>query len=194
LASLCERFGPPPAMKFDRFGYGAGQRDLPGQPNLLRLIVGEIADSGSAEQDQVVILETNLDDISGELIGHTIAQLWESGALDVYTTPIQMKKQRPGVTLTAIGRPQDADALEAILFRETTTLGIRRFPAARSKLNRETQSVSTPWGAVQGVVATLGDARRFSPEYESCRQIAEQHHVPLRAVYEAAQTAWCNQS
>jgi uncharacterized protein (DUF111 family) len=104
-----------------------------------------------------------------------------------------MKKQRPGVSLSVITEPSAAGAIEAILFRETTTLGIRRHTAQRSKLKREAASVTTQWGAVQGIVATLNDGKKFSPEYEHCRRIAAEHNVPLRAVYEAAQSAWNNQ-
>jgi uncharacterized protein (TIGR00299 family) protein len=192
LAALCERFGPPPAMTIDRFGYGAGQRELTEQPNLLRIMVGE-ATGVSTQTDQIVVLETNLDDISGELIGHAIARLWEAGALDVYTTPIQMKKQRPGVMLSVLGRPQEAKKLENVMLRETTTLGVRRYTASRTTLQREKLEVQTPWGAVQGVVAQVGDTARFSPEYESSRQIANQHNVPLKAVYDAAQANWAKQ-
>ena len=194
LASLCQRYGPPPAMTIERFGYGAGQRELAEQPNLLRMMIGHVAGQAMTETDQVVVLETNLDDASGEVIGHAIGLLWEAGALDVYTTPIQMKKQRPGVILSVIAEPTAAAAIESILFRETTTLGIRRYTAQRSKLQRVATSLITPWGTVQGVVATLGDSTKFSAEYESCRRIAAEHNVPLTAVYDAAEFAWRNQS
>jgi uncharacterized protein (TIGR00299 family) protein len=190
LAALCERFGPPPAMTIDRFGYGAGQRELTEQPNLLRLMIGEGSGSPNSQTDKVVVLETNLDDSSGELVGHAIARLWDAGALDVYTTPIQMKKQRPGVLLSVLCHSQDAQRLEGILFRETTTLGVRRYTASRTTLKRETVEVQTPWGAVQGVVAWWGETPRFSPEYDSCRQVAAQNDMPLKAVYDAAQAAW----
>jgi hypothetical protein len=189
LATLVNSFGPLPAMTIDRIGYGAGQKDLEEQANLLRLLVGETNDNQADEQLWVV--ETNLDDISGELVGHTIARLWEAGALDVTTTAIQMKKNRPGVTLSVLCQADHVAALEAILFRETTTLGIRRWPVQRHKLRREVHRVPTPWGEVDGVLAWLdADSARFSPEFESCRQLAQQHGVALKAVYEAAQAAY----
>lgn len=189
LATLVESFGPLPAMTIERIGYGAGQKDLESQANLLRLLVGQTSDRQADER--LWIVETNLDDTSGEVIGHTIARLWEAGALDVYTTAIQMKKNRPGVTLTVLCPAEAVQAVEAILFRETTTLGIRRHEVLRRKLRRETQEVETPWGKVTGVTAWLDSGTaRFSPEYESCRQLAEQKKISLREVYEAAQRAW----
>jgi uncharacterized protein (TIGR00299 family) protein len=189
LATLVDSFGPLPAMKIDRIGYGAGQKDLDEQANLLRLLVGESDDGHPGEQAWMV--ETNLDDISGELIGHTITRLWEAGALDVSTTAIQMKKNRPGVTLSVLCQADQIAAIEAILFRETTTLGVRRWLVQRHKLRREGKSVETPWGQVEGMVAWLNaDTTRFSPEFESCRRLAEQHGVALKAVYEAAQAAY----
>jgi pyridinium-3,5-bisthiocarboxylic acid mononucleotide nickel chelatase len=189
LTTLVNAFGPLPAMTIDRIGYGAGQKDLEEQANLLRLLVGQTSDSSAEEQ--LWVLETNLDDISGELVGHTIARLWEAGALDVYTTAIQMKKNRPGVTLSALCQADRASALEAIMFRETTTLGIRRWMVHRRKLRREVHRVETPWGPVEGMLAWPdAHSARFSPEFESCRRVAEQHGVPLKAVYEAAQAAY----
>ncbi len=127
LATLADAFGPLPAMKIERIGYGAGQKDFGERPNILRLLVGTAADAAAEPADQVCVLETNLDDISGELVGYCTMRLWEAGALDVFTTAIQMKKNRPGVTLTVLCRPDDAAAVEDILFRETTTLGVRRW-------------------------------------------------------------------
>ncbi|OHB70158.1 MAG: hypothetical protein A2V70_14870 [Planctomycetes bacterium RBG_13_63_9] len=176
-------------MKITRIGCGAGTRDLDEQPNLLRLLVGETSDAGAAEQ--VCVLETNLDDISGEMIGYCTSRLWEAGALDVYTTAIQMKKNRPGVKLSVLCRPQDAEPIEAILFTETTTLGVRRWTVGRRVLSRQPHAVKTPWGSVEGNVGWLdNDSPRFAPEFESCRRVAAKHNVPLHAVYEAAQSAF----
>jgi uncharacterized protein (TIGR00299 family) protein len=189
LATLVQAYGPLPAMTIERIGYGAGQKDLDEQANLLRLFVGTSSDGPA---DEVLwVLETNLDDVSGELVGHAIARLWDAGALDVYTTAIQMKKNRPGITLGVLCQAELVPAIEAILFRETTTLGIRRWQVQRRKLRREKRHVETPWGNVEGMVAWLdASTARFSPEYESCRQIAERSQVPLRDVYEAAQRAY----
>jgi hypothetical protein len=189
LATLVDAFGPVPAMKIERIGYGAGQKDLEEQANLLRLLVGESDESRSDERLWVV--ETNLDDTSGELVGHAIARLWDAGALDVYTTAIQMKKNRPGVTLSVLCQAGQVAAIETILFRETTTLGVRRWGVERRKLRREAHRVETPWGIVEGIVAWVdADSARFSPEFESCRRVAEERGVPLAAVYEAAQKAY----
>ncbi|MBN2022127.1 MAG: nickel pincer cofactor biosynthesis protein LarC [Pirellulales bacterium] len=190
LATLVERFGPLPAMTVRRIGCGAGSRDIPGQPNLLRLLVGDdVPEAGVAEQ--IWVLETNLDDATGETIGYCVARLWEAGALDVYATAVQMKKNRPGVALSVLCRPTDVESLERILFEETPTLGIRRWPASRSVLARRPHRVETPWGPVDGKVAQLPDGQtRFSPEYESCREIAASRSVPLRTIHDAAQRAF----
>jgi len=189
LAVLAESFGPMPAMTIERIGCGAGQRELDEQPNLLRLLVGETAHRDDGET--VWILETNLDDISGQWVGYATTQLLEAGALDVYTTAIQMKKNRPGVKLTIICRAPEVETLEAILFAETTTLGVRRWPVHRHVLERRPHQVQTPWGVVKGKLGWLKAGEpRFAPEYESCRAIAAEHRVPLRVVYEAAQKAF----
>ena len=189
LATLVDSYGPLPSMKVDRIGYGAGQRDLPEQPNVLRIFVGETADPLSS--DQVWVLETNLDDASGELIGYCTTRLWEAGALDVYTTAIQMKKNRPGVTLSVLCEPAKIEKLEKILFRETTTLGVRRWPVSRHKLERKPHSVETAWGTVAGKLGWIaGQPPSFSPEFDACSRVAQQHNVPLKDVYEAAQRAF----
>ncbi len=189
VATLAKSFGSLPAMRIECIGYGAGTRDLESQANLLRLIVGQTEDH--VESDQVWILETNLDDVSGEVIGHTTAMLMDAGALDVYTTAIQMKKNRPAVMLSVICQAEDVPRLEEIIFRETTALGIRRWPASRHKLHREPCQVETPWGPIAGKLATgAGGNVRFSPEFEDCRRIAGKHRVPLAEVYEAARLAY----
>ncbi len=160
LATLVDEFGPLPPMTIEHIGYGAGQRDLEEQANLLRLLVGESAEHPQSEL--LWVMETNLDDISGELVGHTIGRLWEAGALDVYTTAIGMKKNRPGVMLSVLCQADRAAELEAILFSESTTLGVRRYRVERRKLRREPHQVDTPWGPVEGVRAWLdGDSTRF---------------------------------
>ena len=195
LATLVDGFGPLPAMTVRSIGCGAGQRDLWQQPNILRLIVGQAASVPTADwaggADQVCVLETNLDDISGEMIGYCTMRLWEAGALDVYTTAIQMKKNRPGVKLSVLCHAADIEAIESILFTETTTLGVRRWTVGRHVLSRQPHRVQTRWGPVEGKVGWLaGDLPRFAPEFESCRRIAAEHDVPLRTVYEAAQMAF----
>lgn len=188
LASLVDSFGPVPAMTVSSIGYGAGQRDLEQQPNVLRLLVGEAAEQQSSSGDERIwVLETNLDDVSGELVGYCMSRLLEAGALDVYTTPVHMKKNRPGVILSVLCNEADIQTIEAIVFGETTTLGVRRWPVARRKLDRKAVVVDTPYGKVQGTMADVpGQPASFSPEYEVCRRIAEDHKLPLRVIYEAA--------
>jgi uncharacterized protein (TIGR00299 family) protein len=188
-AALVNQFGPLPALTIQAIGCGAGSRDFPDHANILRLIVGEADARWRA--DQIWVLETNLDDASGELVGHCTTQLMQSGALDVYNTAIQMKKNRPGVKLTVLCEAPRIDALEQILFRETTALGIRRWPADRHILPRSPHAVQTPWGTIDGKVAVLSDGtRRFAPEFEACRRVAEEHQVPLPTVYDAARQAY----
>lgn len=189
VATVVDEFGPLPGMTIESIGYGAGTKELKEQANVLRLMVGEAGDDHNS--DQVWVLETNLDDISGEVIGHCTTLLAEAGALDVYTTSIQMKKNRPGVKLSVLCDASLIKKLEKIVFRETSTLGIRRWPVSRHKLERRAHAVETEFGAVDGKLAVLADgSTSFSPEYESCRQVAEDKKVALKDVYEAARRAF----
>ena len=190
IATLADAFGAPPAMSISSIGFGAGERDLKEQANVLRLLVGEASDQ-STDSERLCMLETNLDDVTGEIIGHTSGLLLEAGALDVFTIAIQMKKNRPGALLSVLCRLADAQRLEDILFCETGTLGVRRTDVARRAVERLAHRVTTRWGEVAGVVAKLpGGKRAFSPEYEDCRRVAGEHNVPLGAVYQAAQAAF----
>lgn len=189
VATLAAGFGPLPAMTIDGIGYGAGDRDLEMQANILRLLTGEI--DAEPQGDRICLLETNLDDASGEVVGHTASLLMELGALDVYTTPIQMKKNRPGVMLTVLCSPQDQRRMEEVLFRETGTLGIRHCEMRRHKLHRRPVTVTCPFGEIAGKVARLaGGEEFFAPEYESCAAAARAQNQPLRIVYEAARRAF----
>ncbi len=191
VSSIVDQYGPLPAMTISAIGYGAGTRDLPAQANMLRLFVGEAADPLGT--DQVWVVETNLDDTTGEVIGYCTEKLAQAGALDVYTTSIQMKKNRPGTVLTVLCQGNHVAKMERILFRETSTLGVRKWPVTRHKLEREPHAVETPWGCVQGKLAWItGQPASFSPEFEACRVIAEQQNVPLKEVYEAAQQAFAD--
>jgi uncharacterized protein (TIGR00299 family) protein len=200
VASLASEFGQLPSMTVDRVGYGAGQKDFP-QANILRLLVGEVASAtGSTtkfaqanlpQTESIVLLETNLDNTTGETIGHAVDRLWAAGALDVSLIPIQMKKGRPGVLLSVQAHPAKSAELEAILFRETPTLGVRRTVVLRTVLRREERIIETPYGPVKGKIAFLPDgSQRFTPEYESARTIADQHTVPLSQVIATAQAAF----
>jgi uncharacterized protein (TIGR00299 family) protein len=186
--TVAQQFGSLPEMMIQSIGYGAGDRDFPEHANLLRLMVGaQVADPTS---DQIAILETNLDKITGEVIGHCSQLLLQAGALDVYATAIQMKKNRPATKLTVLCPQADVQQLESILFRETGTLGVRRWSAARHKLHRQVHEVTTPWGPVKGKLVELPNGERFfSPEYEHCRQVAAEHNVALQKVLDVAKQA-----
>lgn len=193
LTTVAAAFGEMPAMTVESIGHGAGQRDLAEQPNLLRLFVGTVQDTAPAglDADEVWVLETNLDDVPAEVVGYCCERLFVAGALDVWTTPIAMKKGRPGVLLSALAPAEVVEAVEAVLFRETGTLGVRRHRAQRHKLKRREHVVETPWGAVQGKLGWReGSAPSFAPEYEDCARVAREHGVALRDVYRAAQQAY----
>ena len=193
VATLAESFGPVPPMAIEKIGYGAGDKDFKEQGNVLRLLVGESSDvaSGNTLTDKIDVLETNLDDVTGEVIAHCSSRLMTAGALDVYTAAIQMKKGRPATKLTVLCESARRAELEQILFQETGTLGIRRWTATRSKLPREAHSVETSFGSVAGKVAELPDGtRRFTPEFDACQQIASAKNVAIDAIYEAARKAF----
>jgi uncharacterized protein (TIGR00299 family) protein len=187
--TLAESFGPLPAMRIAATGYGAGDRDFPEQPNLLRVILGE--PSGAAEATEIWILEANLDDMTPQLAGYVSEQLLEAGALDVTFAPVYMKKDRPGFTLTALVKPEDRERLSALLFAETTTLGIRLHRAERRVLERSWVEVETGFGAVRVKVARDGGRlRNFAPEYEDCRRLAREKGVPLKEIIQKANFAF----
>ncbi len=189
LTTVVERFGPLPALTIETIGLGAGSREIDGQANILRLFVGHVdVPSGG---DRIWVLETNLDDLPGESIGYATTQLMAAGALDAFVTPVLMKKNRPGVVVTVLCDEPVIPALETILFRETTTLGVRRYPVSRHKLRRAASSVETRFGLVQGKLGWLeGRPPTFSPEHDDCARLAGEHGVALREVYQAAQLAY----
>jgi uncharacterized protein (TIGR00299 family) protein len=189
LTTVVQEWVESPVMTVQRVGHGAGRREFVEQPNLLRLFVGTAAEP--ADADRVWVLETNLDDLPAEVVGYCYDLLLAAGALDVYSTPIFMKKNRPGVLLSVLAPEPALPALEEILFRETTTLGIRRHPADRHKLRREAHVVETPWGPVRGKLGWRdGRPPAFSPEYDDCARVARQHGVPLREVMARAERAY----
>jgi len=192
VKTLCQRFVPFPAMKIAAAGYGAGSRDFTGQPNVARLTIGEaveaqLAASPDIPEDTIAVLEANLDDLNPQVFGYVMERLLADGALDVYGIPVMMKKNRPGMLLTVLARPQDASRLTKLVFGETTTLGIRIREERRQTLVRRTVAVQTPWGEVRMKVANLnGSIANYAPEYEDCRRIADQHKVPLKQVMQEA--------
>ncbi len=192
LTTVVERFGSLPPLTIESIGVGAGTRETPGQANILRLFLGTIELSPSSER--VWVLETNLDDVPGEVVGYTMTRLMESGALDAFVTQIQMKKNRPGVMISVVCAEDQIPALELLLFRETATLGIRRYPVSRHKLKRRSMEVETQFGPVRGKLGWLEERPpAFSPEYDDCARIAAAEAIPLREVYEAAQSAYALQ-
>jgi uncharacterized protein (TIGR00299 family) protein len=199
VAALADNFGQLPAMTVERIGYGSGQKDF-SHANILRLLVGEVASAMGRTTEQenhaprtesIVVLETNLDNTTGETVGHAVDRLWSAGALDVSLIPIQMKKGRPGIMLSAQSSAENADKLEAIMFAETPTLGVRRATVIRKVLARESTKVQTKWGDVAGKIAYMPDgSQRFTPEYEAAHVVADKHDVPLSKVIAAAQVAF----
>jgi len=182
IASFCSSFGPMPPMVIEEVGYGVGSRRLSDRPNLLRILIGKDADKETTET--VVILEANLDDMSPELSGYLMENLFEAGARDVSFCPVYMKKNRPGIQVQVIGEPEDRERLTAIIFRESTTLGVRYSYGQRAVLRRETVAVDSPWGTmnVKKVIDREGKAVLL-PEYEECKRIARENNLPLRDVY-----------
>jgi uncharacterized protein (DUF111 family) len=175
-------------MTLHAVGYGAGRKDFP-IPNVLRVLLGEGASRESGLQ-ALAVLETNIDDLNPETYDYVMGRLFAAGALDVFLSPIQMKKNRPATLLSVICWPNVAAALSDILFAETSTLGIRRYEVMRQALPRTSRTIETPYGPVRVKVARWGDDRlKAAPEYDDCRKLAEQCGVPLRDVYRAAANA-----
>ncbi len=191
LAELVDEFGPLPPMTLTAVGCGAGTRDFPRHPNILRAYLGAMEWAEPGEAQHIWVLECNLDDVPGELLGYAMERLLEAGALDVQVLQATGKKNRPAVLLRVLARDAEVRTLEEVLFLETGTLGLRRLRCARRTLPRRAAVVETPYGSISGKVARLPDGReRFCPEYESCRQAARRHGVPLQDVYAAARSAW----
>jgi len=211
VKTLSSRFAAFPAMKIEKAGYGAGNREFSEHPNLLRLTIGEagLADSAAASlvasptsnelimnekiinekiiNERIMVLEANLDDLSPQVLGYAMERLLAEGALDVFSVPVQMKKSRPGALLTVLAKMEDANRLTKLIFEETTTLGVRRREEQRQTLSRRWQTVDTAWGPVRIKIANMnGSVSNYAPEYEDCRTLAEAQHVPLRTVMQEA--------
>jgi uncharacterized protein (TIGR00299 family) protein len=206
LAEFAESFGPMSGLVAERIGFGLGRRDHQTRPNVLRAVLGQALESSLQavprskhvkartptaahdwETDTVAVLETDLDDISAEILGHFVEKSLGAGALDVFHTPIQMKKNRPGVLLTVLCAETEADRFAELILRETSSFGVRCHAAARRKLRREFASVKTPFGKVTVKIGRLnGRVVQAAPEFESCKKLAGQANVPLKQVYEAA--------
>jgi pyridinium-3,5-bisthiocarboxylic acid mononucleotide nickel chelatase len=184
-SALTSQYGPQPPMKVASVGYGAGATALKGQANVLRLFLGEriTRERTIPLEETVVILEANLDDMNPQIHGYFVDRALEAGALDVFTTPVHMKKNRPGLLVTLLCEPSAVDLLTELIFRETTTIGVRTYTARRRKLEREIVPVDTPLGSIRVKVARLdGDILNASPEYGDCEQIAAKRGMPLKHV------------
>jgi len=192
VATLCETFGPQPPMSVSAIGYGAGTADLEGQPNVVRLMIGDAASSvAGVAQETISVLEANLDDMNPQIYGYFLEKALAAGALDVFATAVQMKKNRPGMLVTVLCKPQQAEKLTKLLFEETTTLGVRSHTAERRILPREWVKVATEFGEVRMKVARVnGRIEHASPEFEDCRKLAEQKNVPLHRIMEEAMRQW----
>jgi pyridinium-3,5-bisthiocarboxylic acid mononucleotide nickel chelatase len=189
--TLAQNFGPPPTMQLQKVSLGAGSKEF-AIPNLLRLWVGETSEQVSTTmQETVVLLETQLDDLSPQVIGYLYDELFNVGALDVFTQAIAMKKSRPGVLLSVLCAPDCVEACERLMFQETTTLGIRHTLQQRTVLPRQLETVSTPYGSIRIKIARFGDRIvNIQPEYEDCAQIARQHRKPLQEIQQLALHSW----
>lgn len=188
LKSLSKGFGEMPQMKISSIGYGAGSKNLEEMPNMLRVIIGE--GKASFMEDRILVVETNIDDMSPQGFEYLFERLFKEGALDVYTTNIQMKKSRPAFKLTVLVEPSKLGKISSIIFSETTTIGLRFYEAARFKLERKFVRAKTRYGAV-GVKVSRGpgDLLTVSPEYEECARLAREKNVPLRTIYDEAKKA-----
>lgn len=191
VATLCTSFGPQPPMSVTAIGYGAGTADLEGQANVLRLMIGEAATQHSAASESIRVLEANLDDMNPQIYGYFLEKALAAGALDVFSTPVQMKKNRPGMLVTVLCKLQDEAKFQDMFFAETTTLGVRSYSAERRILARHWETVHTHFGDVRIKVARLnGHVHQASPEFEDCRKLAEAQNVPLQHVMDEALRAW----
>ena len=190
LSAVCEEYGPLPIMKVERTGYGAGMREYQNFPNVLRVIVGEDEAKGSVEENLIVV-ETNIDDMSPQIYGHVMERAFELGARDCYFTPAQMKKNRPGVLVSIICGRSELDAVCELLLSETTTLGVRFYEVHRRSLERLIVKVETEFGAIDVKVARLnGRVIKAMPEYDQCRAAALERGVELQRIEEAARDSF----
>ncbi len=197
VSTLASRYAALPALTISATGYGAGARDFPGHANVVRVTVGEVAGSETqpgrgrpgytGEMETVTVLEANLDDLNPQVFGYVMERALAEGALEVFGTPVQMKKNRPGMLLTLLARPADSDRLAKLIFAETTTLGVRVREDQRRVLSRRSVTVETRWGGIRMKLGSLnGSVSNFAPEYEDCRRLAVEHGIPLKTVMQEA--------
>ncbi|MGH7771828.1 MAG: nickel pincer cofactor biosynthesis protein LarC [Candidatus Binatia bacterium] len=183
MAALGSRFGEAPRMIIERIGYGAGEREFPDRPNLFRLLLGQ--DDTAGGQDEMLIIETNIDDMNPEFYDYVVDRLFAAGARDVFLSPIQMKKNRPGTLLRIIAEPPLREKLAQIIFQETSTIGLRYYPVKRVILKRRLSTVKTRFGTVKlKVIEEPDGTKRATPEYEDLRRIAQAKKIPLKTLYD----------
>jgi hypothetical protein len=194
ISTLAEGYGSMPMMKIENIGYGAGTRDYPKFPNALRAIIGELEEDADRTPGAVTIIEANIDDLNAQVFGYLMEKALAAGALDIFYTPVQMKKNRPGVLLTLLCNPPDRERMCDLIFRETTTLGVRYRNEQREILTREFVTVETEYGPIRVKVSRARDGRvmNASPEFEDCRVAAEKSGVGLRDAQTAALKAYVN--
>jgi uncharacterized protein (TIGR00299 family) protein len=196
VAALASGFGPLPSMKIAKIGYGAGEKDFSGHPNIARLFIGEQIEAvksqpGLPGDELVSVIEANVDDMNPQIYGYVLEKALAAGALDVTCSSAQMKKNRPGLTISIICEPDKSDALSQLLFEQTTTIGVRIYEARRKVLEREQVTVETPYGAVQVKVARRdGKVVNTAPEFDDCQRLAAEKSVPLKQVISAAEAAY----
>ncbi len=189
MTDYASRFGPLPAMRIATIGYGAGTKDFPAHPNVLRLVVGDTA--SAQEGERVVVIECEIDDMNPQLFGPLMDALYAAGALDVFYAPVQMKKNRPGTLVTVVAPPARREALSSVLFTESTTIGVRYQEMMRECLDRDVRVVETPAGRVRFKVATRGGrVLNASPEFEDCARLAAERGLPVKDVQAMAVKAW----
>jgi pyridinium-3,5-bisthiocarboxylic acid mononucleotide nickel chelatase len=193
LSSYASTYGPIPPMRIDRIGYGAGDRDPADTPNVLRVLIGTEAQE-QPHTEQIVVLECEIDDMNPQIFGAVMDQLYAAGALEVYFASVQMKKNRPGTLLTVLARPETRQQLLAIVFRETTTIGVRYHDVTRERLEREIVLLNTPLGPIHYKVARFGGrVVNAAPEFDDCRRIASERVMPLKDVQAIAARAYLDQ-
>ncbi|MEN2984606.1 MAG: nickel pincer cofactor biosynthesis protein LarC [Dictyoglomaceae bacterium] len=176
ITTLAKRFGPIPHMKIHRIGYGTGKKDFP-IPNLLRVFIGERV--FEIKEDKNLVIEANIDDMNPQIYGYLMEKLFEKGALDVTLTPIFMKKGRPGILLTILSEPWKEQEITEILFKETSTIGFRKYYVDKVMMDREIKEVDTRWGKVRIKISRYGTFEKITPEYEDCKKISEKEGIPL---------------
>jgi uncharacterized protein (TIGR00299 family) protein len=183
IAVLGSKVGAMPQMTVEKIGYGAGQKEFPDRPNILRLVLGE--DAAAWERDEMVVIETNIDDMNPELYDYVLDRLFAAGARDVSLSPLQMKKNRPATLLRVIAEPRLQEKLAGIIFRETSTIGLRYYPVKRVMLKRAAARIKTKFGAIKvKIIAAPDGTKRATPEYEDLKRIAAAKKIPLKLLYD----------